>query len=66
MKNDQTIGSALSMILTKTHWLEKQFREGQERDLFLALSDIERAANLAQNRLNALRYAPLYSEDDAE
>jgi hypothetical protein len=66
VKNDHTIGHALSTILEKTHWLEKQFREGQERDLFVALSDIEMAAHLAQKRLNDLRFRMVSLEEDDE
>lgn len=56
MKNDIEVGQEISKVLQNARWLEKLFREGQEKTLFLALSDIERSANLAQNRLNHLRF----------
>lgn len=55
--NDDVVCEQSLKILGEAGKLERYTREGREASLFMAYSDIERAARRAQDRLNELRYS---------
>ena len=55
--NDPDLNAGCLKVRQLSERLPILQREGQELALFIALSDIEKAAHEAQDRMNKLRYA---------
>lgn len=58
--NDREVGEQCSKIKALARKLDELQAKGPEMDLFMALSDIQRAAEKAQWRLNDLMYGKGY------
>ncbi len=56
IRNDPVISECITKVNTNAGWLNSYFRELREVKLFVALSDIEKAARQAQERLNELKF----------
>ena len=54
--NDIDLNVLIVALHREAERLNLLMRDGKERDLFIALSDIEFASRQAQQRLNDLRY----------
>lgn len=54
--NDLYINERCTLIRRQAEELQKLMRDGRERDLFIALSNIEREARQAQEHLNEALY----------
>lgn len=54
--NDPDVNAGCLRIRGLSRRLELLMREGREKELFLALADIEFAANKVQYKLNDLRF----------
>ena len=54
--NDLQLNEYIRELHRSSSRLDYLSREGKEGELFIELSNAERAANLAQNRLNHLKF----------
>lgn len=57
IRNDLELSEWIQKVHTNSGLLDYYYRELKERELFIALSDIELAAKNAQWRLNELKFA---------
>lgn len=61
--NDLTLNELIGIVLRQSGKLNEYMRDGKETALFEVLVHIESAANLAQERLNRMRW-PVKVTDD--
>ena len=55
--NDLELTTCMQKLFLPFRQLEILMRDGREMDLFIALSDIDKAARQAQDRLTAMRFS---------